>query len=178
VPVDHRRPRIAGAEEAACGAGERARWHAVDHRQEDCDDVLEERTGRTARQIADAEGIDHLHELEAQIALEMLSATTPAVIGPAASVIEVDAVRDALQGHVVVWLTGPIEELAESAASKDHRPLVHDHDPVELMEAQMAARQPLANAIADLVIDISVLSRDEQAAAVVDAVRARFGHAG
>ena len=79
----------------------------------DGDAILEERTGgRTAADVLDAEGAERLHVLEAEIALECLATATPAVIGPAASVIEVDAVRDAMAGHVVVWLTGPVERLA------------------------------------------------------------------
>jgi shikimate kinase len=129
----------------------------------DCDDLLEAQMGgRTARQIAEAEGLDHLHELEARIALEMIASADPAVIGPAASTIEVDAVRDASVGHTVVWLTGPVELLAEKAAGKDHRPLVHERDVTELIEEQLRDRQPLALAIADLVIDISIGSRDDQ----------------
>jgi shikimate kinase len=134
----------------------------------DCDELLEaQMDGRTAREIADAEGIDHLHELEARIALEMLASTDPAIIGPAASTIEVDAVRDALVGHTVVWLTGPVDLLAEKAAGKDHRPLVHERDVTELIEEQLRDRQPLALAVADLVIDISVGSRDDQTEAVL-----------
>jgi shikimate kinase len=142
----------------------------------DCDDELEHRMdGRTAREISEAEGIEVLHQLEAEVAMDMLATSTPAVIGPAASVIEVDAVRDALVGHVVVWLTGPVPLLAESAAGKDHRPLVHEVDPEVLIADQLAVREPLASAIADLVLDISALSREEQAAAVVDLVRVRGG---
>jgi shikimate kinase len=144
----------------------------------DGDGLLEERMGgRTAREIADAEGIDVLHAMEAELALEMVHTATPAVIGPAASVIEVDAVRDAMAGHLVVWLTGPVELLAEKAAGKDHRPLVHERDPAELMAEQLAVREPLAVALADLVLDIAALSRDEQAEAVVDLVRATAGTA-
>ena len=73
----------------------------------------------------------------------MLATTTPAVIGPAASVIEVDAVRDAMAGHFVVWLTGPVERLAADATGKSHRPLVDDGDPLELFTRQMAIREPL-----------------------------------
>jgi shikimate kinase len=112
----------------------------------DCDDLLEAQMGgRTARQIADAEGLEHLHELEARIALEMIA-----------------SVRDASVGHTVVWLTGPVELLAEKAAGKDRRPLVHERDVTELIEEQLRDRQPLALAIADLVIDISIGSRDDQ----------------
>ena len=140
----------------------------------DCDGELEERMGgRTAREIADAEGLERLHDLEAEIALDMLGTTTPAVIGPAASVIEVDAVRDAMAGHLVVWLTGPVELLAEKAVDGDHRPLVHEGDPLELVSEQLAVRGPLAVALADLVLDISVGSREEQAEQVVAVARER-----
>lgn len=133
----------------------------------DGDVVLEERTGgRTAAEVAKSDGIDALHAMEAEIALEALASTTPAVIGPAASVIEVDAVRDAMAGHVVVWLTAPAAYFAERAARKKHRPLLDDGDPLELFEHQLSVRQPLVVPIADLVIEITTMSKDEQADAV------------
>jgi shikimate kinase len=135
----------------------------------DGDAVLEERTGgRTAADIADVEGAEHLHRLEAEIALDLLGTSTPAVIGPAASVVEVEAVRHALAGHLVVWLTGPVERLAADATGQSHRPFLDDGDPVALFEAQMARRAPLVLPIADLVLDVYETSKDDQAAAVID----------
>lgn len=134
----------------------------------DGDEILEERTGgRTAAEIADAHGIDALHEMEAEIALEALSSTTSAVIGPAASVVEVDAVRRAMSGHLVVWLDASAEYLAERAVKKDHRPLVGDGDPVELFTHQIAARRPLVIDLAALVLDVEATSRAEQTEAVL-----------
>ena len=137
----------------------------------DGDEILEEQLGRTAAQIADAEGIDRLHEREAEIALEALASTTPAVIGPAASVIELDAVRDAMAGHVVVWLAGSAAYHARKAVQKDHRPLLDDGDPLVLFEHQLATRGPLIRAVADLVIDVETTSKQEQADAVVALVQ-------
>jgi shikimate kinase len=137
----------------------------------DGDDILEERLGQTAAEIADAEGIDRLHELEAEIALEALASTTPAVIGPAASVVELDAVRDAMAGHVVVWLAGSAAYHAERAVKKDHRPLLDDGDPLVLFEHQLATRGPLIRAVADLVIDVEATSKEDQADAVVALVQ-------
>jgi shikimate kinase len=140
----------------------------------DCDEVLGDRTGgRSAADIAEAEGADRLHALEAEIALDLVRTTTPAVIGPAASVIEVEAVRDSLADHFVVWLTGAVERLAADAAGKPHRPFVGDGDPLELLTRQMAVREPLVLPIADLVIDVYSMSKDAQA----DAVVAAFGDA-
>ena len=137
----------------------------------DGDAVLRERTGMTAAEIADSEGIQALHDLEAEIAMEALDLVEPAVITPAASVIEVDAVRDALSHHIVVWLTASPEYLSERAVEKDHRPLLDEGDPVDLFTTQLAEREPLAVAIADLVIDVEELSYEEQADAVTDLLR-------
>ena len=133
----------------------------------DGDEILEARVGLTAAQIADAEGIERLHELEADIALEALASTTPAVIAPAASVVELDAVREAMAGHVVVWLAGSAAYHAGKAVQKDHRPLLDDGDPLVLFEHQLATRGPLIRAVADLVIDVEATSKDDQADAVV-----------
>ena len=116
------------------------------------------------------EGVERLHALEAEIALDLLRSTTPAVIGPAASVIEVDTVRDALTDQFVVWLTGPVERLAEDAASKPHRPFVGEGAPVELFTQQMAVREPLVLPVTDLVIDVYAITKDEQADAILNAL--------
>jgi len=138
----------------------------------DGDVVLAERTdGRTAADIVEQDGAERLHALEAEIALDLLRSTTPAVIGPAASVIEVDVVRDALASQFVVWLTGPVERLAADAVGKPHRPFVGEGDPVELFARQMAVREPLILPVTDLVIDVYAATKDEQA----DAIVAAFG---
>lgn len=144
----------------------------------DGDAVLEAATGRTAREVADAQGIDELHRREVAIALGALGATAPSVIGPGAFVIEDAEVRSALEGHVVVWLTASAEHLASRAAGKGHRPLVHDGDVLALMQEQLRVREPLALALADLVIDITTSTRDEQAESIVRLVRSEPGAQG
>ena len=132
----------------------------------DGDALLEARTGRTAAEIADSEGLDRLHRLEAEIAMEALASTEPAVVSPAASVVEVDAVRAALAGHAVVWLAASAAHHARAAVGKDHRPLL-DGDPLALFEHQLAVRGPLRPSVAELVIDVETATKDEQADAVV-----------
>ena len=132
----------------------------------DGDEQLAERTGgRTAADVAASEGLDAVHDLEADIALAVLASSDPAVIGPAASVCESAVVRDHLADHVVVWLTGPVELLAEKAVEKDHRPLVHEHDPAALAANRSARRPRTASswALDPLVIDVS--TTDDEAAA-------------
>jgi shikimate kinase len=140
----------------------------------DGDERLADYTGgRTAAQVADAEGIDALHALEAEIAVTALAASDTAVIGPAASVCESAIVRDQMVGHLVVWLTAPVEHLARKAVKKSHRPLVTDQDPVELMTRQRAVREPLVLALDPLVVDVSTTDDDAAAEMIVAFVRDR-----
>ncbi len=134
----------------------------------DGDELLAERTGgRTAAEISDDQGLDHLHALEADIALAALASADPAVIGPASSVCESAAVRDALDGHLVVWLRAPVDQLAGRAVQQAHRPLLGCADPSVLLARQLAIREPLVLPLAGLVVDVSTLNVDEAAEQVV-----------
>ena len=87
----------------------------------DSDPEIEAATGRTVRTLRDEIGVDAMHELEAHQLLDALAAPGPAVVSPAASVIDVAACRSALQapGVAIVFLTvdagrrsGPLRERA------------------------------------------------------------------
>ena len=144
----------------------------------DGDERLADYTGgRTAAQVADDEGIDALHALEAEIAVTALASSDPAVIGPAASVCESAVARDHMVGHVVVWLTAPVEHLARKAVKKRHRPLVNDQDPVELLTRQRAVREPLVLALDPLVVDVSTTDDEAAADMIVAFVRERVDSA-
>jgi shikimate kinase len=132
--------------------------------------------GRTAADVVEAEGLDALHRLEEHIALTALAESDPAVIGPAASVCDSAAVREALADHTVVWLSAPAAYLAARAAKKDHRPLLDTDDPVALFAGQIATREQLIVPLADLVIDRSVTSKAEAAEAIAALVGAGFDH--
>lgn len=144
----------------------------------DGDERLAHHTGgRTAADVAEVEGIDALHTLEVEIALAALAASDPAVIGPAASVCESAVVRDHIVGHIVVWLTAPVEYLARKAVKKGHRPLVNDGDPVDLLTRQIATREPLVLALDPLVADVSTTEDDAAAEMIVAYTRDRRARA-
>jgi shikimate kinase len=134
----------------------------------DGDERLAERTdGRTAAEIEQDRGLDVLHRIEAEIALEALAQTDPAVIGPASSVCESATVRDALVEHLVVWLRAPLDYLARTAVKKSHRPLIDHEDPIELFARQIAVREPLVLPLAALVIDVTETTVEDAAAEIV-----------
>jgi shikimate kinase len=130
----------------------------------DGDERLAELTGgRTAAEISEERGLEALHAIEAEIALAALATADPAVIGPASSVCESAAVRDALEEHVVVWLRAPVDYLVASAVQQSHRPLLDDGDSVKLFERQLAVREPLILPLTDLVVDVDTMTVEEAA---------------
>jgi shikimate kinase len=106
-------------------------------------------TGRTARQIADDEGVEHLHDLELAALRAALARDEAGVIGVAASVIDTDEGRAALGDPAVcvIWLRVTPATIRERMDPHDHRP----HP--EPLEDQAARRDPWFAAVADVKVD-------------------------
>jgi shikimate kinase len=133
----------------------------------DCDELLTARTGATAAEIAERDGVDALHALEADVLLDALRASDPAVITAAGSTIEFESCRAALRDAFVVWLRADVAQLAARIREKPHRPL--DDNVEEQLRDQAARRDALFAAAADLVIDVDERSPDVAADLVVQA---------
>jgi shikimate kinase len=138
-----------------------ARALARPHRDSDRD--IARSAGTTAREIAAAEGIEHLHALELDHLLDALQEPNPTVVSAAASVIDTSDARAALADPAVnvVWLRGDPSLLAVRAARDDHRP---SPEPPAL---QAARRDPLFAEVADHTIDVGDLTPDEIVAALL-----------
>ena len=129
----------------------------------DSDLSIQERTGRSGREIAQRESVEALHRLEKEVLIEPLKGPSPAVVAAAASVIEDPAVREALEGTFCVWVTADPEILEERAARGAHRRPVGKSEHLE-------RRDPLFQEVADLMVDTGVLSEREALEMVLDAM--------
>ncbi len=128
----------------------------------DSDTQLERQSGRSAREIADADGLAALHAMELQVLLDALAHAEPSVIAAAASVVDERTGRLALStARRVVWLRINDHERAARAAGSEVRPSV-DPDVTR-------RRAPLYEAVATTVVDIDDLTP----AAAADIVLAR-----
>jgi shikimate kinase len=125
----------------------------------DNDVLLEQRTGRTAREIADTDGADALHSQEAEALVAALAAPVPAVIAAAAGAVMEPGAHAALRAYDVVYLRASPAVLAgrlETEPSDGHRPFVagaREQDAKALLEAQFAARDEPYRAVATLTVD-------------------------
>jgi len=134
----------------------------------DNDATLQAHTGCTAAEIFARDGADALHRMEAAALFAAVAAPEPAVIAAAASVGDLDGLRERLgPGTGVVWLRARPATLKRRALAGSHRPFVHgDPDAVARLDA---ARRGAYEAAADVVLDAENRTVDELAA---DAERA------
>jgi len=135
----------------------------LDRRFVDCDAELERSTGRTAREIAEADGVAALLALEAQVLLDALARPQPAVVAAAASVVDDRGCRRALRspGIAVVRLRARPETLAARHAAGSHRRSL-GADPVAGFAAQVRVRERRFGAVGPAVtVDVDDRSPDE-----------------
>lgn len=133
----------------------------------DSDQEIERVHGRSSAEIADVDGVEALHSLELGTLGHMAASDSPAVLAPAASVVDEPSGRQALAGTFVIWLTAPDHALAKRRAAGGHRRPLSERERQELRERRYPALRELAN----MTIDTGRISPDE----VVDAALRGLG---
>jgi shikimate kinase len=128
----------------------------------DSDDSIQQRVGRTGRQIADTDGVAALHRLERDVFFDAIGTTEPSVVAAAASVIDDPEARRVLGTTFCVLLTASPRVLEERVVSSDHRRAVSSGE-----RGRVAGRDRLFLAAADLVIDTGAISRQDAVARVI-----------
>jgi shikimate kinase len=136
----------------------------------DNDRAIMDATGLTARDLRDLRGVQVLHKLESRHLLDAVGEPAPSVIGAAASVIENERCRTALQRPDVltIWLRASAETLAARFHNEDHRPLFGD-SPLVFFREQIPVRAPLFSAVSTAVVDVDGRTAAEVVAGVIAA---------
>ena len=140
-----------GAGKSAVGRrlARRLRWDLFDS-----DRQVEEMTGRTVPDIWRTDGEAAFRRLESQVLADALASTTPKVIAAAGGVVLDEENRRLLERHrPVVWLRAPVATLITRVRKGEGRPLLDD-DPAAAMTRLEAARRPLYEQVADLIVDV------------------------
>jgi shikimate kinase len=121
----------------------------------DCDAEIEQRTGVDIPYIFEKEGEAGFREREKE-ALAALSELDGVVVatGGGAVLDEVNRARLKATGTVVYLRTSVDEQLLRTRRTA-HRPLLAGKDRREVLEGLMAARTPLYEETADLILDTS-----------------------
>ncbi|MDJ0665102.1 MAG: shikimate kinase [Acidimicrobiia bacterium] len=106
----------------------------------DSDESLLAITGSNAREIAAADGVPHLHELERRFVLDSIAASSPQVIAAAASIADDMPLlkRIVAEGHTLVMLDLAVPERGLQHPA-DHRRPVGDAEARRLHADRMRA---------------------------------------
>lgn len=137
----------------------------------DSDDMIEQRTGRTVREIWSTDGEAAFRALEADTLVEALAEPEPSVIAAAGGVVLSDRNREALKradAHVV-WLLADVGVLLDRVRHGAHRPLLDD-DPEGTLQRMYAERAPLYQEVADAIVSVDNRTPTEVARAVLRCV--------
>jgi shikimate kinase len=128
----------------------------------DSDLRIEALTGRTVKQILDADGVAEMRRAEATALFDGLADDQPRVIAAAAGVVLDQHNRDRLNASdaEVVWLTADPVLLAPRTATRAHRPWLDD-DAVGTLRRMQDERDPLYREVADRIVAVDGLSPAE-----------------
>ena len=134
----------------------------------DSDELIEERTGRSVREIWASDGETAFRAIETEVLLAMLGDDEPAVVAAAGGTVLAEANRAALaesDAHVV-WLLANIDLLVTRVQNGVHRPLLDD-DPEGVLRQMYTDREALYIEVADAVVSVDHRSINEVAQAVL-----------
>jgi shikimate kinase len=134
----------------------------------DSDEMIEARTGRTVRELWQADGEPAYRLLETDVLLEALGSARPSVIAAAGGIVLSETNRRALSESdaYVVWLLADVDVLLRRVRSGGHRPLLDD-DPEGTLRRMFTEREPLYREVADAIVSVDNRSVNEVAHAVV-----------
>ena len=154
------------------GAGKssvgRALARRLDRELLDSDQMVEERDGRTVREIWAADGEPAFRELEAEVLADAIASSSPSVVAAAGGVVLSEANRAVLKSDSahVVWLLADVDLLLERVRNGMHRPLL-DEDPEGTLRAMYAERSELYQDVADAIVSVDHRSINDVAGAVL-----------
>lgn len=121
----------------------------------DSDQMIEERTGRTVREIFASDGEPAFRVLETEALVDALASDVPCVVAAAGGVVLSERNRTVLResGAKVVWLCADPSVLVDRVRTGVHRPALDD-DPAGTLQRMQREREPLYREVADLVITV------------------------
>ncbi len=119
----------------------------------DSDEEVERRTGTRISIIFEIEGESGFRQREHRALLD-LSARPGAVIATGGGAVLLPENRELLRRHgIVVYLRTSVAEQLRRTRGSAHRPLLNEGDPEQRLRELARVREPLYEAVADIIVD-------------------------
>lgn len=142
----------------------------------DSDGWLEIHRRTTATSLLDREGLDALHDAEADHLAESLASTRPLIVAAAASTIERPDLVEALAGHTVVWLRATLDTLAGRIERGESRPALGE---IRKYVTELdVRRRAIYEQAAGLIVDVDGRTAASVAGEIAAAIESSAGDAG
>jgi shikimate kinase len=131
----------------------------------DLDRMLEEEAGRSIPDLVAAEGWDGFREREGRLIAAACLRDGLVIATGGGAVTRTENVENLKRSGFLVWLKGEAEALRSRMAGEERsgrvRPTLSGTDPLTEIEEVLAARSPLYQGAADLMVDTTAQSLDE-----------------
>jgi shikimate kinase len=131
----------------------------------DLDRMLEEEAGRSIQDLVAAEGWDGFREREGRLIAAACRRDGLVIATGGGAVTRTENVENLKRNGFLVWLKGEAEALRSRMAGEERsgrvRPTLSGTDPLTEIEEVLAARNPLYQGAADLMVDTTAQSLDE-----------------
>lgn len=126
----------------------------------DNDAVLERTAGSSAADLVATQGEEAVRAAERRVLTLLLGMPGPLIAGIPAGVVLDEADRARLRDSeaLVVWLRASPRVLAKRVAAGPPRPWLGEGDPEAALRQLAAARNPCFEQVADLVVDVDLLT--------------------
>ncbi|MGH9115146.1 MAG: shikimate kinase [Acidimicrobiales bacterium] len=139
----------------------------------DSDEEVERRAGRTVAELWKAGGETAFRAEESRVLAEVATSDGPAVISAGGGAVLDPDNRACLRGAgLVVWLRAEVATLAGRVGAGQSRPLL-DGGPAAALRRILAERAPIYAEVADLVLDVDLLSPAQAAERIVEELQER-----
>ncbi len=135
----------------------------------DADSEVEAAAGRTISEIFESFGEEAFRDGERRVIARLMD-EGPHVLATGGGAFVNDETRALIKDRAIsIWLKADLELLARRIGRKDTRPLVRGKDPLEVLAALAATRDPLY-AQADIVVETGDTPHNEAVEAVLRAL--------
>lgn len=138
----------------------------------DADAEIETAAGMTIADIFARFGEPHFRDGERRVMARLIDGERKVIATGGGAFIDPATRALILAESTAVWLDADLDTLVQRVARRDHRPLLKDKDPAEVLGALAATRNPIY-AEAHVTVRSSRGAADRTVAAIVDALAAR-----
>lgn len=139
----------------------------------DTDHLIEQREGRSIRDIFADVGEVGFRDIETDALTEVLASSVASVVATGGGIVVRETNRRLLAPHVVVWLRASVDTLeARLASGASRRPLLDGDVRRRLVELDRERRH-LYGAVASVIVDVDDLALTDVVEALITSVEKR-----